>query len=345
MSKDDAPVVAVLHDPADGPPPALDKIEPFASSVLAVSDLDGLRRALQTADVLMVTDFRTALLREAWPATPSIRWIHATSAGVDALLFPALVESDLPLTNARGIFDRSIAEYVLGAILIFVKDFHGSLAYQRRHQWHHRDTERLAGRRALVVGAGSIGREIARLLSANGIEVEGIARRAREADADFIAVHAVDDLHKRLPAADFVILAAPLTEATSGLFDRATFERMAPHARLINVGRGPLVQTPALVDVLRERRIAGAALDVFEQEPLPLGHPLWDMPNVIITAHMAGDFIGWREALVDQFVDNLKRWREGRPLNNLVDKQRGYAAPMADARIPQPSNKHEEGHG
>lgn len=345
MSKDDAPVVAVLHDPADGPPPALDKVEPFASSVLPVSDLAGLRQALQSADVLMVTDFRTALLREAWPAAPSIRWVHATSAGVDALLFPALVESDLPLTNARGIFDRSIAEYVLGAILIFVKDFHGSLAYQRHHRWQHRDTEHLAGRRALVVGAGSIGREIARLLSASGMKVEGIARRARTEDADFMAVHAIDDLHERLPTADFVILAAPLTEATSGLFDRAAFECMAPHARLINVARGPLVQTPALVDVLRERRIAGAVLDVFEQEPLPPGHPLWDLPNVVITAHMAGDFIGWREALVDQFVDNLKRWREGRPLKNLVDKKRGYAAPMTEARIPQPSNKHEEGRG
>jgi phosphoglycerate dehydrogenase-like enzyme len=195
---------------------------------------------------------------------------------------------------------------------------------KRRRIWEHRDTERVDGSRVLVVGAGSIGRTIARLVRAAGMAVEGVASHARAEDPDFDAVHGSAALHDALPHADYVVVATPLTDATHGLFDARAFARMKPSARFINIGRGPVVQTDALVEALRAGHIAGAALDVFEEEPLPDDHPLWTMPQVILTAHMAGDFIGWREALSAQFIENFGRWLRGEELVNLVDKRRGY---------------------
>lgn len=319
----DAPRVTVLHDAAEGRPPGLAPLHEQAQ-VQYAADPDALLEHLPETEILLVTDFRTELLREAWPRAQRLQWIHATSAGVDALLFPESRQSDIPITNARGIFDRAIAETVLGLILMFAKDFMGSLALKREHRWQHRDTERAQGRRVLIVGAGSIGRQIARLCRAVGLRPEGVARSARPGDEDFLAVHPQDRLHEQLAAADYVVVAAPLTPATEGLFDAAAFAAMPPHARFINIGRGPIVRTDDLVEALRRGRIAGAALDVFEQEPLPADHPLWDLPQVFMSAHMAGDFIGWREALSEQFLDNFQRWREGAPLLNVVDKNRGY---------------------
>lgn len=325
MTKDRA-VVAVLTAPDEDPPPGLEPLNDEAELRFA-ADLPSLQAALAAADVLLVTDFRTPILREAWSAAERLEWVHATSAGVDAMMFPELVESEIPVTNARGVFDRPIAEFVLGLIIAFAKDFPNSLALQREHRWLHRETERIEGRRLLVVGAGSIGRAIARLAGAAGLHVEGVASRARQGDPDFAAVHATDDLHRVLGEADYVVVAAPLTPVTRGMFDAAAFSAMRPSARFINIGRGPIVKTDDLVAALRAGEIAGAALDVFEEEPLAADHPLWGMPQVMLSAHMAGDVIGWREALSAQFIDNFRRWRAGEPLHNVVDKRRGYVPP------------------
>lgn len=317
------PVVTVLSAPEEAGPPGLDLLNGRVEVRLA-HDEETLRETLPGTQILLVTDFRTDALRAAWPAADSLQWVHATSAGVDALLIPELVESDIPVTNAQGIFDRAIAEYVLGAILLFAKDFNGSLAYQREHRWQHRDTERAHGKRVLVVGAGSIGREIARLTSAIGMDVYGIARRARSQDPDFVEVFANESLHEQLGKADYVVVSAPLTPATEGLFGPEEFASMKPEARFINIARGAIVQTHALVEVLKQGALAGAALDVFEEEPLPPEHPLWDFSNVVMTAHMAGDFVGWRAALIEQFLANLDRWQRNEALFNQVDKKLGY---------------------
>lgn len=317
------PTIAVLTAEGEEPPPGLAPLQGEARLLHAADD-EGLAAALEQADVLLVTDFRTELLARVWPRARRLQWVHATMQGVDALMFPALVDSDIPVTNAKGIFDGPIAEYVLGAVILFAKDFLGSFHLQAERRWRHRDTERVAGRNVLIVGAGGIGRATARLLRAAGMAVEGIATRERDDDPDFGRVHAQDALFARLPQADFVVLATPLTPRTRHMFGREAFRRMAPHARLINVGRGPVVDTDALVDALRAGEIAGAVLDVFEEEPLPPEHPLWAMPQVLITAHMSGDVIGWREALSRQFIDNFRRWRNGEPLFNIVDKRRGY---------------------
>ena len=310
--------ILILVAPGDSGLPGLEAL-PTDVTVRTVSTEQELTDALPQTDVLVVTDFRTGMLERCWPESGGVKWVHATSAGVDALMFPRLVDSNIPITNARGVFDRGIAEYVLGAVLMFAKDTLGNLALQRQHQWRHRDTQLISQARALIVGAGSIGGEVAQLLSAAGMKVTGITRSKRQ-DSRFDAMATNDQLFDLLPEADYVVITAPLNADTEGLFDQRAFCAMKPGARLINVGRGPIVKTDDLIIALQQGRIAGAALDVMEEEPLPADHPLWDMPNVMISAHMAGDFIGWQRALGEQFVKNFARWQRGDALFNLVEK-------------------------
>jgi len=319
------PIIVVLTAPDEPIPEGLEALEGEAE-LRRADDAAGLRETLPGAEILCVTDFRTEALADAWPAADALAWIHATSAGVDALMIPEIRDSAIPVTNARRIFDGCIAEYVLGQIISFCKDFAGNYRLQQHRQWQHRETEPVAGRSVLVVGAGSIGRRIARTCSAVGMEVDGVGRRARDGDEDFGAIYAQADLLSLLPDYDFVVIAAPLTADTEGLFGAAEFKAMQPGARLINIGRGPIVKTDELVAALQDGEIDGAALDVFEQEPLPADHPLWSLPNVAISAHMAGDFIGWKRALSEQFIDNFRRWQADQPLNNPVDKQSGFSA-------------------
>ena len=317
------PKIVVLTPPGEGLPQGMDTLAADAELVVA-HDRESLRDAIADAQILCVTDFRTDAIRTAWPAANALEWIHATSAGVDAILTEDVRASTIPVTNARGIFDQCIAEYVLGQIIAFCKDFIGNERLQQAHQWQHRETEPVADRRVLVVGAGSIGRQTARLCRAVGMSVDGVGRRARPGDTEFDAIYAHTDLLSILPDYDFVVIAAPLTPDTQGLFGAAEFTAMAPGARLINIGRGPIVQTEALVNALQAGEIDGAALDVFEQEPLPADHPLWDLPSVRISAHMAGDYIGWKRALSQQFIENVHRWRAGEALHNRVDKVHGF---------------------
>ncbi|WP_217711491.1 D-2-hydroxyacid dehydrogenase [Actinomadura sp. NAK00032] len=285
---------------------------------------NALAQALPGADAVFMWDFLSDALAGAWPAAGGPRWVHIASAGVDRLLFPALVEGDTVVTNSRGIFDEPIAEYVLGLVLTFAKDLHTTVRLQGERRWRHRETERIDGARALVVGTGPIGRAIGRRLAAAGLAVTGAGRTARDADPDLGTVVPMERLDAALAAADYVVLAAPLTARTRGMIDAAALDRMRPSARLINVGRGALVAEPDLVKALRAGRIAGAALDVFEDEPLPPSSPLWELPNVIVSPHMSGDVIGWRDELVRLFTDNLGRFAAGRPLRNVVDKRLGY---------------------
>jgi phosphoglycerate dehydrogenase-like enzyme len=223
------------------------------------------------------------------------------------------------------VFDEPMAEYVLGLVLALAKAFPRTLQAQRERRWDYRTVERVQGKRALVVGSGSIGRAIARLLRAAGLQVEGVGRRARAQDADFGVVHAVGDLNRVLGAADYVVLITPLTAQTRGLFDAARFAAMAPQARFINVGRGALVDEAALLAALRSGAIAGAALDVFVTEPLPEHSPMWDAPNLIVSPHMSGDTHDYRQAVAARFAENLRRFAAGQPLENLIDKALGFA--------------------
>ena len=318
-------VIAIQGAAAVGEVPGLEALAGEAELRFA-PDTETLRQTLDGAEILFGWTFNAENLRDAWDCTGALRWIHWSGAGVDALMFADLVNSDVTLTNTRGVYDRAMAEYVLGLIIAFAKRFPESMKEQAEHRWQHKFTERIDGKHALVVGAGSIGREIARLLRAAGMTVAGVGRSARAGDADFGTVHAYDDLNSVLGDADYVIGILPLTEATQNAFGAAQFAAMKPTARFINLGRGPSVDEAALDAALDAREIAGAALDVFVTEPLPADSPLWSRPDVIVSPHMSGDYYGWDSDVAALFIDNFRRYRAGEPLRNMIDKQHGFAA-------------------
>lgn len=332
------PIITVLCPTADeteqGPPAAaqpatglqrpagLEAIEHLAE--VRYTDAEGLGAALEGARALFLWDFFSPAVQQAWPQADALEWIHVAAAGVDALMFEELRSSEVMVTNAQGIFDRPIAEYVVAAIFAHAKDFATSLRHQQRGQWVHRETLQVRGTSALIIGTGAIGRETARLLRAVGIEVTGAGRTAREQDPDFGTV--VDSAHlpEHIGRFDHIVNAAPLTAQTAGLIGPRSLGAVRTGAHLINIGRGESVDEPALIQALQAGSLAHATLDVFAQEPLPVDSALWEMESVTISAHMSGDVLGWRAALAEQFLDNAQRWLRGAELKNVVDTAKGY---------------------
>lgn len=303
--------------------PGLEAAKAHAEIAFA-PDATELARHLPGSDILLGWNFRGRDLENQWKHADRLKWIHWCGAGVDAVLFPALVSSGVVLTNARGIFDRAMAEYVLGYMLSEVKGFRRSWEMQAARTWDFRMTEKLAGSRAIIFGTGSIGREIARLLKAADVEVAGAGRSRRSGDDVFGEVYASSDALAAVKDADWVIGVMPLTDATRDFFGASVFASMKPSARFINVGRGQSVDEAALAAALGEGRIAGAMLDVFREEPLPADSPLWSVPNLTVSPHMSGDYRSSQADMVAQFLDNLERLVAGRSLLNVVDKHAGF---------------------
>jgi phosphoglycerate dehydrogenase-like enzyme len=329
------PVVVIAGTREEGPPPGVDRAEAHVE-LRHAGDLPALLVEIEEADGIFLWGAEREWLQEAWPRAGRLRWIHSPSDGVEWLLFPELTESDVEVTNARGVFDDSIAEWVMGAMLAFAARIIDQRDAQLRGEWMTGTTERLGGTRLLVVGPGPIGRAVAGRARALGMEVGGAGRTARSDGmvGDIVATDDHGALDAALGTADFVLDAMPLTPATKGFFDAARFRAMKPSARFINVGRGATVDQAALIDALREGIIAGAALDVFEIEPVPEESPLWTMRNVLLSPHMSGDFEGWEAATVAVFVDNAGRFARGEPLRNPVDKRAGHGTDRA-ADLPQ----------
>jgi phosphoglycerate dehydrogenase-like enzyme len=316
------PIVAVLYRQAL--PPRLAAIEELAE--VRLTKAGRLAEALDGADVLYQWHSFSPALRENWGAASTLKWVHVSAAGVSQLLFDELVRSDVVYTNSRGVLSRAIAEFALGFVLDMAKDSQGSHRLQQEQRWQHRISRKIQGQRVLVVGTGSIGREIARLFRAVGLQVSGAGRMSRPGDSDFDTIHSSRDLPDVVGDYDYLVLAAPLTADTTGLVGADVLAAMKPSARLVNVGRGELVDTSALTEALASASIAGAALDVVHPEPLPAGHPLWSMENVIITPHMSGDTDNYLDDLGQLFVENLKRYCTGEPLENVVDKDLGFVS-------------------
>ena len=318
------PKVVVMGATADEPPPGIESIANDVELRFA-PDRASLERAIVDAEIVYTWWGEREDLEAAWPLARKLTWVAASNVGINALLFPALVESDVVLTNARGAADQPIAETAVGFVVALAKGFRPMFDRQRAHVWETHETDRLAGTTVLVVGPGPIGRSIARALRDGlGMRASAVGRTARAGDDVFDTIRGIDDLHAALADADYVIDAMPLTPQTEQAFDRAAFGAMKPTARFINVGRGKTVMETALVDALASGGIAGAALDVFEEEPLPADSPLWDMENVIVCPHMSGDVTGWEADFADVFYDNVRRWLDGAPLRNVVDKRVGF---------------------
>ncbi|MGC5585391.1 D-2-hydroxyacid dehydrogenase [Ornithinimicrobium sp. W1665] len=315
------PVLVVLCASPDDAPPHLAALSGRVD--LRTATEADLGEAVRGARALFLWDFFSGALRDVWEHCGDLQWIHVAAAGVDTLLFDELRGSDVVVTNARGVFDRPIAEYVLAAVLAHAKRLHESSALQRRREWRHRETRSLRGARAVVVGTGGIGRETARLLGAVGMDVSVAGSHART-DPELGKVLDSGRLREHLGGVDYLVNAAPLTDRTRGLLDAEVLAALPSTAHVINVGRGPTVVEDDLLAALREGRLDGATLDVFATEPLPEDSPFWDAPGVVVSPHMSGDVLGWRDTLAEQFVANARRWLDAEPLENVVDKRRGY---------------------
>lgn len=320
------PVITVLRpsDP-DSPyyvPPGLDQISDRAE--IRLTDAQSLPEDIVGADALFLWDFFSGALEKAWPSADRLQWIHVAAAGVDKLLFEDLTASEVTVTNAQGIFDRPIAEWVVGAVFAEAKDFSENYRLKSTKTWDHRETKRVQGSTAVVIGTGAIGREIARLLSAVGVEVTGAGRTERADDEDFGAVLPSETLEEHIGKFDIIVNAAPLTPATRDLIGPATLGAVKPGAHLINIGRGASVDQGELIAALRDGHLGFASLDVFDEEPLPQDSELWELDNVMIAAHMSGDVHGWRDSLAELFIENAQRWLDGQDVVNVVDKDKGY---------------------
>ena len=316
------PLVAIV-DAVDRELPELHAAAEIARLV-QVGGVEGLEEHLHDLDAVFAWNFDRPSLLDVVPRAPRLRWIQSISAGVEDLASPTLSAHGIVLTNAAGVYDPGLAESVLGFLLAFSTRILED-ARLEPGAWPQDGTRLLRGTTTLIVGAGSIGIETGRLLRAAGLRVRGIARTARAPDDFFESIAGPDALHEELAAADHVVNVLPITPGTRRMFDEAAFAAMRSSAVFVNIGRGSTVDEPALIEALRGGVIAGAALDVFEVEPLPAESPLWRMPNVLVSPHRAGDHEGWEVDVVALFVENLRRFVAGEPLRNVVDVELGYA--------------------
>jgi phosphoglycerate dehydrogenase-like enzyme len=275
--------------------------------------------------------FGWALRRDRFPSARRLRWIHVSAAGVGPLLFPELVESEVVVTNGRGLHALSMAEHTLGVMLGFARRLHLARDAQHAHRWTQKELwldppemGEIHGGTLVLIGLGAVGGAIAPRAAALGLHVIAVRRHPAEDPAPAHEQWGTGRLGEALSRADWVVLAAPLTADTRGLIGARELAAMKPDAVLVNLGRGGLVDEPGLIEALRAGRIGGAALDVFAEEPLPAASPLWDLPNVIVTPHVSGIGPHYWERAVDLFERNLRAWLAGKPLVNVVDKRAGY---------------------
>ena len=265
------------------------------------------------------------LPREVLAKARRLRWLQAPQIAPPAgYYYPELIEHSLTVTNFREIFNDHISAHIMAFVLAFARGLHIYFPQQLRREWKkpgdNSDVVHLPEATALIVGVGGIGAETARLAAGFGITVLATDARRSTAPVGVAELHRPDALDALLPRADFVILTVPHTPSTEGFMHRARFQRMKRSAFFINIGRGMTTKLDDLVAALNAGEIAGAALDVFEQEPLPAEHPLWTMPNVLLTPHMAGHGPYLDDRRYEIIVDNCRAFLDGKPLRNIVDK-------------------------
>jgi phosphoglycerate dehydrogenase-like enzyme len=272
-----------------------------------------------------------SLRPEQFALAKKLKWIHSTAAGVGQLMYPELRASSVVVTNASGVHTIPMAEHIVGMLIALARRFPSAFRYQMARQWAQQELwdepirpRELAGQALLIIGFGAIGREVARRVRPLGMKIWAVTRSGRADNSDADRVLPVARLGEVLHEADYVILAAPETPETRRMIGARELAQMKPTAHLINVARGSLVDEPALIRALAERQIAGAALDVTEEEPLPRDNPLWALPNVFITPHISSVSEYLWDRQTELLLDNLERWFGGRELRNRVDLARGY---------------------
>ncbi|MFH1486354.1 MAG: D-2-hydroxyacid dehydrogenase [Chloroflexota bacterium] len=281
-----------------------------------------LHSLLREAEVI----YGLRLPKDIVERAPRLRWVHTSSAGIDTLIRTSLWGSDVVLTNSSGIHAIPMREHVLAVMLMFAKNAPQYFADKQQRFWKRRLPMELAGRTLGVVGMGRIGGEVARLAKAFEMRVIAVRRTAKPRETDTVAdvIYPHDRLTDMLGESDFVLVAVALTEGTRRLIGEGELRAMRPTAYVINIARGPVIDETALARALKEGWIAGAGLDVFNAEPLPPQSELWDLPNVIITPHVAGVAETYNTRAIGVFCGNLRRYLSGKPLVNVIDKVMGY---------------------
>jgi phosphoglycerate dehydrogenase-like enzyme len=313
----DRPVVLIPHhvplDSAREVRQAIESATPDVDLRLATTPAES-REAIGEAEVAVTFGLEEDLLERA----ENLEWIQALSAGVDRYDFEALEERGIALTNASGVHAEPIGEQVLGYVLAFERNLHTAVRQQERGAWERFSGGELAGKTVGIIGLGAIGTRVAELAQAFGVTVIGTKGNPEDAPDAVDEVFGPDGLHEVCQRSDYLVVACPLNEETRGMIGRWEFRMMQDDAVLINVARGEVVDHDSMVRALQQHSIGGAALDVFETEPLPGDSPLWDLSNVVVTPHMAGSTPEYMARCGRLFARNYERYLEDEPLENRI---------------------------
>jgi phosphoglycerate dehydrogenase-like enzyme len=317
--------ILVLSAPDEPQLSMLDELRETANIVVGNS-ANAFEKAAATAEVIFNWSGSLSLIREVFVMSHAARWVHSRSAGLERTLFPELIASDVTMTNGSGVFSPSLGEFALAAILYFAKDFRRMIRNQMAGVWEQFDVLPIAGQTVGIVGYGDIGRAVAARVRALGMNVLAVKRHVSQKNSDSLVdqIYRPDHLIEMLPRCDYVVVAAPLNAETRGLIGEAEFAAMKPSVVIINVGRGPVIDERAMIKALSEHKIKGAALDVFDEEPLPTGHPFYKLENVLLCPHCADHTPDWLDNAMRFFIAQFERFRRGEPLLNVVDKKLGY---------------------
>ena len=321
----DSPIL-VLTAPCDKNIPLLSELRQ-RGTIIIVDSAAGFSKAAVDAEILLNWSGSLALLRGVFLMSRRLRWIHSRSAGLEQILFPELIEGDVILTNGSGVFSPSLGEFALAAILYFAKDLRRMIRNQMAGAWQQFDVTMVSGRTLGIVGYGSIGRAVAVRARALEMKVLGVKRTLSQTSKEDFLIDQFYGFEQRLEMlarCDYVVVALPLTEPTRGFIGDAEFAVMKTDAVVINLGRGPTIDEGAMIRALSESRIRGAALDVFDQEPLPQGHPFYSMENVLLSPHCADHTPDWLDNAMRFFLSQLEKYRQEAILENIVNKTLGY---------------------
>ncbi|MCZ6635482.1 MAG: D-2-hydroxyacid dehydrogenase [bacterium] len=297
----------------------LNAVSDRVTAVAAETDED-LMREIVDADVVY-----GRLPREPFRIANKLKWVQSIGVGFETMLYPEMIDSNVVITNTAGAFDSAMAEHALALILSFTRGIIFCERNRKGHLWQQDvPISQIDGQTACVLGLGSIGRAIIDRLPALGVTVTAVDAQVTDPPDGVSKLYSPDQMLDAVAEADFVIVALPLTDGTRGLINADCFARMKDTGYLVNIARGPIVNQADLINALRAHQIAGAGMDVFEKEPLPEDSPLWEMENVVLTPHLGGRSEEGGPNMKNIFVENLKRYVEGKNLLNIIDKQKGY---------------------
>ena len=306
--------IVVIAPPTFEPLEALRREAP-ETEIFAGENVEELRAALPGAEVVLLAPRHGRILTELWRNLTATKWIHTLAAGVESLPFDLLRRSEIVVTNSRGLYADALGEFAIVAMLWFAKDLRRLIRNQAARQWEPFNVERLEGKTVGIIGFGGIGQAIGRRASTLGMHVISVRRQQEFGDPS------IDDA---IADSDYVVLSTPLTPSTFRLMSRERIASMRRNAVLINVSRGQIVDETALAEALAKHEIRGAALDVFEVEPLPIESPLWALDNILISPHSADHTDDSHHRAMTFFIENLRRFQRGESLENVVDKEQGY---------------------